>query len=117
MRNLYEHMYVAKVVFDFFFFGQLTGRKNKNAEPLWTHVRREGRFRFLLLFGQVAELNKKRLRNLCEHMYVAKAVFDFYLVGQLIGLKHKNAEPLWTHVRREGRFRFLIVWPADWAKK
>ena len=33
-NQLCEHMYAAKVVFDFLLFGQLTGLKNKTAEPL-----------------------------------------------------------------------------------
>ena len=87
MRNLCEHMYVAEVVLDF-------------------------------LFCLASWLGWKiRMRNLCEHMDVAKVVSDLLFFGQLTGLKNKNAEPLWTHVRREGRFRFLIFWPADWAEK
>ena len=34
MRNLCEHMYVAKVVCDFLFCGQVTVQQNMNAEPL-----------------------------------------------------------------------------------
>ena len=82
MRNLYEHMYVAKVVFDFWFWGQLTEPTNKNAEPLWTHVRRDGRFQVLIL---------------SPAHYV----------------NNNNAEPVWTHVRREGRFRFIIFRQAN----
>ena len=86
MPNLCEHMYVAMVVFDFLFLGQMICLQNKNAEPLWTHVRGEGRFRFLIFWA-----------------------------GDLA--KNKNAEPMWTYVRREGRFRFLIFGADDLAKK
>ena len=50
-------------------------------------------------------------------MYVAKAVFDFLFFWQPTGLKSNNAELVRAHVRREGGFRFLISWPADWAKQ
>ena len=54
---------------------------------------------------------------LINQMNVAEVVFNFLFVGQLTGLKNKNAEPLSTHVRRECCFRFLIFWPAYWANK
>ena len=44
-------MYVPKVIFDFLFFGQLTGP---------TQI---------------------RTRNLCEHMYIAKVVFDLFFMA------------------------------------